>query len=102
MFFPAMERTKDRRGTAPMSAFAQRALIVASPPVPLFTGACPFGRLVRSGGLNFDRAFSYSRATMPCCHQNLQAAAPIAHRLLLPYLLSAAWRRSGGRWAFTL
>ena len=73
-----------------MSAFAQRALIVASPPVPLFTGACPFGRLVRSGGLNFDRAFSYSRATMPCCHQNLQAAAPIAHRLLLPYLLGAA------------
>ena len=29
-----MERTKDRRGTAPMSAFAERALIVTFPPVP--------------------------------------------------------------------
>ena len=73
-----------------MSAFAQRALIVASPPVPLFTGACPFGRLVRSGGLNFDRVFLFTRPTGACCHQNLQAAAPIAHRLLLPYLLGAA------------
>ena len=43
MFFPAMERTKDRRGTAPMSAYAERALIVTFPPVPLFTGVCPFG-----------------------------------------------------------
>ena len=31
VFFPAMERTKDRRGTAPMSAYAQRALIEGGP-----------------------------------------------------------------------
>ena len=38
MFFPAMERTKDRRGTAPMSACAERALIVTFPPVPQLRG----------------------------------------------------------------
>ena len=43
VFFPAMERTKDRRGTAPMSAYAQRALIVTFPPVPLLRERVPFG-----------------------------------------------------------
>ena len=38
MFFPAMERTKDRRGTAPMSAYAERALIVTFSPVPCLRG----------------------------------------------------------------
>ena len=42
VFFPAMERTKDRRGTAPMSAYAERALIVTFPPVPLITGVGHF------------------------------------------------------------
>ena len=65
MFFPAMERTKDRRGTAPVSAFAERALTVTFPPVPLSTGACPFGCYKLSGGLNFDRAPVYSRALGP-------------------------------------
>ena len=36
-----MERTKDRRGTAPMSADAERALIVTFPPVPLYGGRPP-------------------------------------------------------------
>ena len=39
MFFPAMERTKDRRGTPSMSAFAQRALIGGFSSVPLFYGS---------------------------------------------------------------
>ena len=90
-----------------MSAFAQRALIVtfpyplwpfgpsppdrgSRPPDPLSTRAGNFGCFVIPGGLNFDRTFSYSRPTGACCHQNLQAAASIAHRLLHPYLLSAA------------
>ena len=46
-----------------MSACTQRALKVAFPPVPLFTGAGPFGLLVAFGGLNFDRASLYSRPT---------------------------------------
>lgn len=41
VFFPAMERTKDRRGTAPMSAYAQRALIVTFPPAPFLRGCVP-------------------------------------------------------------
>ena len=41
VFFPAMERTKDRRGTAPMSAYAERALIVTFPPVPLLRERVP-------------------------------------------------------------
>ena len=48
-----------------MSAYAERALIVTFPPVPLFTGVCPFGCLVSFGGLSFDRALSYSRALGP-------------------------------------
>ena len=75
MFFPAMERTKDRRGTAPMSAFAVRALIVTVPPVPLFTGAGHFGLLISFGGLSFDCAPLYSRPTRAFCHQILQAFA---------------------------
>ena len=71
MFFPAMERTKDRRGTAPMSAFAQRALIVTFPPDPLFTGVCPFGFMYGPGGQNQDLFPSYSQATGPFCQQNL-------------------------------
>ena len=73
MFFPAMERTKDRRGTAPMSAFAQRALIVTFPPNPLFTGVCPFGFMYVPGGQNQDLFPYYSRPTGACCHQNLKA-----------------------------
>ena len=45
-----MERTKDRRGTAPVSACAERALIVAVPLDPLFTGVGHFGLFVISGG----------------------------------------------------
>ena len=67
-----MERTKDRRGTAPVSAFAWRALTVTFPPVPLSTGVCPFGHCVISGGLDFDRVPFYSRPTGAFCHQNLQ------------------------------
>ena len=73
MFFPAMERTKDRRGTAPMSAFAQRALIVTFPQNPLFTGVCPFGFMYVPGGQNQDLFPYYSRPTGACCHQNLKA-----------------------------
>ena len=36
-----MESTKDRRGTAPMSAYAERALIVTFPPVPLLRERVP-------------------------------------------------------------
>ncbi len=81
VFFPAMERTKDRRGTAPMSAYAERALIVPFPPVPLFTGAGPFGCLVNSGGQNQDLFPSYSRALGPF-------AIKICEGLLISY---TAW-----------
>ena len=90
MFFPAMERTKDRRGTAPVSAFAERALTVTFPPVPLSTGACPFGCYKLSGGLNFDRAPFYSRPTGAFFHQNLVVLHSNAHRLVRPYLFGAA------------
>ena len=51
-----------------MSAFAQRALIVAFPPVPLFTGACNFGFTVIPGGQNVDLSPFYSRPTGAFCH----------------------------------
>ena len=38
MFFPAMERTKDRRGTASVSTYAQRVLTGAFPPDPQLRG----------------------------------------------------------------
>ena len=57
-----------------MSAFAQRALIVALSPVPLFTGAGPFGLCVIPGGQNQDLFPSYSRPTGAFCHQNLKAS----------------------------
>ena len=48
-----------------MSAFAQRALIVAFPPVPLFTGAGHFGPAVSSGGQNQVLFPFYSQALGP-------------------------------------
>ena len=62
-------------GTAPMSAFAKRALIVTFPPVPLFTEAGHFGLLISFGGLSFDRASLYYRPTRAFFQQNLQAFA---------------------------
>ena len=64
-----------------MSAYAERALIVPFPPVPLFTGAGPFGCLVNSGGQNQDLFPSYSRALGPF-------AIKICEGLLLSY---TAW-----------
>ena len=82
--------TKESPGTAfdehVACGRAHRRLV----PGPLFTRAGHFGLLLPSGGLNFDRAFFYSRPTGAYCHQNLQAAAPIAHRLLHPYLFGGA------------
>ena len=72
-----------------MSAFAERALIVTFPPGPLFTGACPFGLPVCSGGLNFERALFYSRPTGAFCYQNLKNFPSNVHRLLHPYLFGA-------------
>ena len=71
MCFPAMERTKDRRGTAPMSAFAQRALIVTFPPVPLLRERVTLGFMYVPGGQNQDRFPFYSRPTGAFFHQNL-------------------------------
>ena len=89
VFFPAMERTKDRRGTAPMSADAERALIVPVPPVPLFTGAGPFGCLVNSGGQNQDLFPSYSRALGPFAIKICKLLPSIVHRLVPAYLFGA-------------
>ena len=36
-----LSERKNRRGTAPMSAFAQRALIVTFPPAPFLRGCVP-------------------------------------------------------------
>ena len=59
-------------------------------PGPPVAGAGHFGLLVASGGLSFDRALSYSRPTGAYCHRNLQDYPSISHRLLPPFLLSAA------------
>ena len=60
MFFPAMERTKDRRGTAPMSACAERALIVTFPPKPPFYGGRPLENLeLASGGSDNKTIWSF-------------------------------------------
>ena len=75
-------------GPLPVSAFAERALTVIAPRPPV-TGAGHFGLLIPSGGLSFERAFLFTRPTGACCHQNLQTAAPITHRLLRPYLFGA-------------
>ena len=39
-------------------------------PGPPVTGAGHFGYFVSSGGLNFDRAFLFTRPTGACFHQN--------------------------------
>ena len=44
-------------------------------PGPPVTGAGPFGLLLSSGGLNFDRAPLSTRPTGAYCHQNLQVFA---------------------------
>ena len=73
-----------------MSAFAQRALIVTFPPVPLFTGVCPFGYFVVPGGLNFDHASFYSRVLDPFAIKICKLLHATIHRLLHPYLFGAA------------
>ena len=73
-----------------MSAYAERALIVTFPPVPLFTGVCPFGFLVASGGLSFDRVIFYSRALGPFAIKICKFLLANVHRLLRPYLFGAA------------
>ena len=73
-----------------MSAYAERALIVTFPPVPLFTGAGHFGPLVISGGLSFESASLSSRPTGAFCYQNLKNFRSNVHRLLHPYLFGAA------------
>ena len=57
-----------RRGTVPMIAYAERALIVTCPPDPHFTGAGHFGHLISFGGLSFDCAFLSSRPTGAYCN----------------------------------
>ena len=54
-----------------MSAYAQRALIVAFPRTP-FTGVCPFGFMYVSGGQNQDLFLSYFRPTGAFFRQNLK------------------------------
>ena len=61
-----------------MSAYAQRALTVTFPPVPLFTRVCPFGFFVSSGGLSFDRAPFYSRPTR-AYHSKIYRRAALTH-----------------------
>ena len=73
-----------------MSAYAERALIVTFPPVPLFTRSCPFGYLVSFGGLSFDRAPLYSRATGPFSIKICKRLPSIVHRLVPAYLFGAA------------
>ena len=72
-----------------MSAFAQRALIVTFPPVPLFTGAGHFGWFLISGGQNQDLFPSYSRPTGAFFQQNCKLLLANVHRLVPAYLLGA-------------
>ena len=72
-----------------MSAYAERALIVPFPPVPLFTGAGPFGCLVNSGGQNHDLCPSYARALGPIAIKICKLLPSIVHRLLRLYLFGA-------------
>ena len=61
---------KGTRGPLPVSTMPAVVLTVIAPWTPV-TGVCPFGWLVSSGGLSFDRAHSYSRPTGAFCHPNL-------------------------------
>ena len=72
-----------------MSAYAERALIVPFPPVPLFTGAGPFGLLLSSGGQNQDLFPSYSRALGPIAIKICKLLPSIVHRLVPAYLFGA-------------
>ncbi len=73
-----------------MSAYAERALIVTFPPVPLFTGAGHFGLLISFGGLSFDRAPLYYRPTGAFFQQNCKLLLANVHRLVPAYLFGAA------------
>ena len=78
------------KGAPSMNTWLAPVFIGVTPLDPHFTGAGHFGFLVNPGGQGQDRFPSYSRPTGACCHQNLQAAVSIAHRLLHPFLFGAA------------
>ena len=85
-----MERTKDRRGTSSVRTLPAAVRTGGFPPVPLFTGVCPFGYFVVAGGLNFDHASFYSRVLDPFAIKICKLLHATIHRLLHPYLFGAA------------
>ena len=90
MFFPAMERTKDRRGTAPVSAFAERALTVTFPPVPrLRERVTLVGQFVPAGKIKI--CFRPILGPLgPNAIKICRSLPSIVHRLVPAYLFGAA------------
>ena len=96
VFFPAMERTKDRRGTASVSTYAQRVLTGAFPPAPPVYGGRPLDTLVlASGGQNLS-----GMLFLPPGHWALRVQNPVdialkSHRL--PWHSQGSWSMIAGR-----
>ena len=72
-----------------MSAFAQRALIVTFPPVPLLRERVTLGFMYVPGGQNQDLFPSYSRALGPIAIKICKLLPSIVHRLVPAYLFGA-------------
>ena len=96
MFFPAMERTKDRRGPPSVSTYAQRVLTGGLSPDPYFTGDAflRVGQSRPAGKISVAYS-SCRRATGPCVCKIWWTSALESHRL--PWHSKGSWAIVGGR-----